>query len=325
MSTRKLAKPSFFLLLLSVCLLRWQTAQSYFWSNIGWLQNNGGVERRLTPPHSSIEPFRRAIQANPDNKRAYLGAGVTFAALLQEGSALAAWRAGNISPDLLAQMGIQASDRSLYDVALIYFRSADQLSPHSSGENIFLVGNLCQTLLANLTILTSSNQQYCQNYFAQNDGNLLLNGQFEYDTNWGWRGQFFFNDRAQASLEHDYLSGVPTPSLVLSGLTSGPHNGLYQRISMPPGTRMRFSGFFRTEDAVELNARLLYVEWRQNGVTQGVDFARIESNLEWHYFETYFTLPIGSDPWLQFYPVLLEGQGRIWVDDVRVEVLSGPY
>jgi hypothetical protein len=320
---QKYAKDILLVLLLITFLLKWPSNYSYFWSNLGWLQQE---ERGLTTlsmlTESNTYYFDKAIQVDRNNQRAYFGAGVAFAALLDENQALNVWRQGNIAPDDLLQAGSHRRDRGLPDVAFIYFRNAEQLEASTPGKGHFLAGKLCQHLLVNLASVSATNQQYCHNYFTQNNDNLLLNGQFEHDVSWGWTGDFFFRDPSQANINLDHTRGMPAPSLVFDSWTSGNHAGLYQRIAIQPGATIQFSGYFRTRNANDLATRLLYIEWRQENEIKGTHFHVASSDMEWRYLERVFTLPVDSEPWVQFYPIVLIGRGTVWVDDVCVEILS---
>ena len=314
--------PIIILVLLALILLGHGTSLlSNFWSNTGWLQLTEGVLNRenTTVP---TDHFLRAIQSNQTNARTYLGIGMAYAENFSEPEALNYWRQGQIAPATLHQLGSQMRKQGLLDLAFIYFRNAAQLDPATPDQGDYLAGRLCQQSLTDPARLSAFNQQYCHDYFAQNGGNLLLDGQFDQEVHWGWTGDFLFTDFTRANFQRDLESGVPSPSLRLTGLTSGRHAGLYQRISILPGTKVRFSGYFRSENAHDLSADLLYIERQQEGKPQGNSPYKVESSTEWQHLERIFVLPMDSEPWAQFYPVLLRGEGTVWADNLSVEIVS---
>jgi hypothetical protein len=288
-------------------------------SNIGWRQ----LAHVMFQTEMSDIPTNYFIDAglvNSTNYRAFVGAGIAYAEVLDESNARQYWQQALIEPDLLNQLGRQASSRGLQDVALIYFRGAEDLVQTPPGEGHFWAGRICQSSLNNPTSLSLVNQQYCQDYFTNSSDNLLLDGQFEQDVDRGWNGSFFFTDTS-ASIALDPTAGVPAPSLMLTGLTPGRHAGVYQRVSLQPGSKVHFGGYFRTEDLGNQGTQLLYVEWSQSDNIYGVHFHTINATMDWTYLEAIFTLPESSEPWVQFYPVLLNGQGTVWSDHVTVELL----
>jgi tetratricopeptide (TPR) repeat protein len=304
-------------MLLAVPLLTGIRWSSQLWSNAAWLLSRRDNENQQL----AASYFKKAIQLNPANQRAYHGAGMLFAKTGDEEGALEMWESGNIDPVLLTSLGQHIQWQGDLDAAFIYFRSAALLAPSEATDGELLAGKLCQRMLADLTTLSLRNQTYCQDYIVGNDGNLLLNGELEQDIYWGWSGRSAF-EGSQASVDRDYTVAISPPSLLLTGLTMGPPRGLYQRISLQPGTKIRFSGYFRAENVEEKAARLLYVEWRQNGKTHGTHLYTVDFNLDWQYFEMTFLLPDQSEPWVQFYPVILTGQASIWSDQMRVEILG---
>ncbi len=61
----------------------------------------------------AIRHFDRAIQDDDTNWRAYLGAGIASAMILDEPAALGYWREGNIEHDLLCSLGRHAQNQGL--------------------------------------------------------------------------------------------------------------------------------------------------------------------------------------------------------------------
>ncbi len=294
---------------------------SQLWSNIAWRSLSISVVRSISPS-SALFHFEQAIFTDPDNLNPYRGAGMAAAEALDEPSALRYWMQGDVKRDMLNQMGRQYRDRGQLDIAFIYFRGAARLDASPGAEGEFLAGKLCQSLRAEPQVVSLDNQRYCDNFFAAQNDNLLLDGQFDHLLEFGWSGTFFFKDPDRARVEIDPTTGAPAPSLKLSGFTEGRHAGVYQRIAIRPGATVHFSGYFRVESAGDLATPLLYVEWQDQGKVHGASFYKAEANLDWTYLEGTITLPITSEPWMNFYPALLIGRGVVWSDDVSVKILD---
>jgi tetratricopeptide (TPR) repeat protein len=306
--------------LVAFLLLESFSLTSQFWSNLGWVQLTrlSFLDKIAEAP---IVYFNNALQVDDKNRGAYIGAGMTYARVLDESNAQIMWQQGETQADLLIQLGDQLQERGLLDEAFIYFRASAQLAETRPAEGDFRSAKLCQINLPDFEKLTAKNRSYCWRYFDQNKGNLLLDGQFDHTTKWAWAGTSFFKNSTEATLDLDFSTGATEASLMLTGLTSGLHKGIYQRVTLEPGTKIRFGGYFRTENAVDLAARLLYIEWRQAGEIHGTHLYTADSSIEWIYLERIFILPDGSEPWVNLYPVLLNGRGTVWTDNLHVEIL----
>jgi len=295
---------------------------SHFLGNLAWLQ----LARPETWSASSesdggraLALFRKAIAADPSNSRAFLGAGIASLLLGDEAEALAAWREGRIAPETLIGLGTKARSS---DDALVYYRGADAAAKSEPNPAEYLAGQVCQAAFAQPDALKPSNDQFCRQYFARNGGNLILNGQFAEGNTWGWDGQFFFSDPRLSAYSIDWLAGKPIPSLSIAGFTGDRHHGLYQMLSLSHEATIRYSAWLKAEGAGDMEARLLYIGWRQNDQAQGNQQAIASESMGWTYLERTWQLPAGSDPGIVVYPVLLTGEGTVWADDVRLEVLS---
>lgn len=291
------------------------------WSNLGWRAFMASVGRHDLLPEA-YSHFSRAAEIDLSNQSAFRGLGMVSAARLDESGAQSFWRVANTDPSRLNQMGRQIRAREQLDVAFIYFRSAAALEQSADAEGDFLAGKLCQSIQAEPQVVSVDNQQYCEDRFEAQDGNLLLDGQFNYPLDLGWSGAFFFTNPELARAEIDLQDGVSAPSLRLSGFTEGRHAGIFQRIAIPPGATIHFSGYFRVASANGLETPLLYVEWRDGGKVQGTSFYKATENMDWTYLEGTMTLPSTSEPWMNFYPALLIGRGVVWSDDMAVKILD---
>jgi len=308
------------LLVVALCILGLRPVLGLLCSNLGWLQlarPEAWSVARESSGARALTWFRRAIAAEPSSGRAFLGAGIASVLLGDDTQAWAAWRKGEISPEVLIELGMRAHNM---DDALTYYRGADEVAGGEPNEARYLAGQTCQRSVAKIDVLSSSNQCFCRDYFAHSGGNLILNGQFVTGNTWGWSGQFFFSEPASCVQQIDWSIGKPAPSLSITGSTVDRHHGLYQELSVSHGAIIRFSAWFRIEGASELEARLLYIWWEQNGQPQGNQQVVATSDTEWIYLQRTWQLPGGSSSDVVVYPVLLDGKGTIWVDDVQLVI-----
>jgi len=297
---------------------------SHFLSNFGWIQifnmYTGSIEcDQLLRQYGVI--FDESMHYAPSNSQAYLGKGLIYAFCAKDSQAFSTWQQGDIDPEELTRLGNLAQySLGNIDLAMLLYRGGAILFPVTPNMAQYASVQLCQTTFAQLNDLSKNNKLYCQKLFNNNAQNLIFNGQFDQQFA-SWTGVFFFAD-TMASLEIDNQTGMPPPSQKLSGYSDGKHGGLYQRIQLLPGSTVRFSGYFRVKDAVAFRSRALYIEWKQYGKTQGNHAVFLNSDSDWVWIEREFKLPLDSEPYVQFYPVLLEGIGTVWVDNICVELIS---
>lgn len=313
------------LLLFFVFIVQSKTYASYFLSNLGWQKFASELVQSSNDIEPSIHYFLNAISVSHQNQRAYWGVGVGYERSQDESSAFDSWRAGQISPDLLNQYGVLINGNGRPNNALIYFRSAHKFEQSQPTQGYLNAGRVCQQHLPDFGGLSIENRRYCRDYFAANADILILDGQFDGEIDWSWTGSFSFSDPERATVKLDQVSGMPAPSLVFTGLTAGKHAGLYQRIPLHPGAKVRFGGDFRVESNESngsLGAFLLYIGWRQNDSSQGNYLTVADFDTDWTHLEREFVLPGNSEPWIQVYPVLLIGQGQVWADNISIEILD---
>ena len=106
------------------------------------------------------------------------------------------------------------------------------------------------------------------------------------------------------------------------GQDESDHYGLYQRLTLNPGTTVRFSGRFKLSGEENLTARLLYIGWqKEDGTPQGNDGEQRSVQMKWTEFERTFRVPENIRPNINFYPVNFSGEGTIWFDDIQLELV----
>lgn len=317
--------------LISVCflllLLRTYSLSSTIRSNIAWVNLNNALQDNSATSdcfERATNLYREALLLDYENRSAWLGQGLAHAMRGEIDLAHVSLSEGKIDADILAQYGMMARRAGHLDPALIFFRGADVLRNENDSEEIYLAGSVCQQAFASPTLLNEENSQFCTEMLAQNKNNLLLNGDASPRTLHGWQGQHFFIDQNRALSSIEDTSGSQSPVFKLVGHTEGNHFGLFQGVALPSGSSVRFSGRFKVDAHEDLQARLLYIGWRgEDGKPGGNHGAWQDSDLEWTTFERVFTVPENAASSIDFYPAVFSGQGTIWFDDVRLELIMG--
>jgi hypothetical protein len=309
-----------------VLLLRAHTFSSFLLSNFAWTNFNS-ILRHNSPTSDElrqvVNQFKKAQLSHEVNRSPWLGEGLAHTMHGDIDKAHSSWSTGKIVPDLLTQYGLMAGRRGHFNSALILFRGANILRNEAESEDFYLAGSVCQQTLGSPTLINEKNSQFCAEIIAKNRDNILLNGDGRAKNLYGWQGKHFFADQNKsfASIENSLESNGPVFKLI--GYSEGNHFGLFQRVSLPPGITVRFSGRFKVESQENLEARLLYIGWRgKDGKPAGNQAAWKDSDLEWTNFERVFIIPEDATSSTNFYPAVFSGQGTIWFDDVSLELIT---
>lgn len=295
---------------------------SQFFNNFGWLQlNKIGFDVVACPKlqQKNIELFQNSIDLNSQNQRAYLGAGLMQYNLGNSKRAITIWEDGSIQPDLLVGYGQQKEETGHLNDALFFYDSATKLNPGNSDFPQILTGNICQRTFADNTRLTIDWQNYCRNYFLTNNDNLIVNGDFETGDLSGW------SERRWSGFSGWYLIETQKDNSIalIHGVTNNEIGTLSQSINFSSGTTINFSARIKAELAPGAKARLLHIVWiQQDGSTNGQKFQEITKSIDWQFFEKKFQLTGEKNTLYIISPVLLVGEGKIWFDDVELQVIS---
>lgn len=310
----------------SALILHGRAVASAVLSNAGWVMLND----RLTRPQIGITEiggqqsmFARASALNGGNQSAAFGRGLTYALAGQSEEAIVAWTtAAGSDGATLGDYALTARDSGNLDVALTQFRAAAVAEPASHTTQMQWAGTACQLSFASPNDLSPPNQQFCAEYWPANDNNLFVNATFEEGLATAWRGQHHFLGRAGARLAIEQSPVGVGYSARLEGLDERNHFGLFQRITLSAGDRVRFSGRFKMAGDEQLKARLLYVGWQDSeGAAQGNQAALVEGQSEWQYYEREFEVPDNSLGSFDFYPALFSGVGNVWFDDIQLQII----
>ena len=310
-------------LLLAVALLRLPVAFSHFIGNLAWLQlsiaTNSRTEGKVQAAEA-IELFQRAITIDTTNERVFWGMGTTYGVLGDEAAAIANWQKSGAAPNTLIAMADSLLFNEFYDEALTYYKGASELSLVQPSEASFLAANVCQRKFERLSVLNQANELFCRKYFDQNEGNLIVNGQFVGSELSGWNKRYF-SRMTSVIYALDETTGHPPAAISVTGVTDVYHGGLFQTIGLPAGVEVRFGAWIKVQGAGTFNARLLYVGGQQDGQPFGNAPHSVSENMEWAYLERTIRLPRVDDTLYTFFPVLLTGKGRVWIDGVTLEIV----
>ncbi len=322
---------NFFQLLVLLCIgafiliLYTNSVTSLLRSNIAWVNLN--MHLRDEVPFTDYlrhgaDLFSHAVSTNARNKSAWFGLGMSYALKADADQAITTWSKSEIDPSLLIGYGLSARGKGKLDTALILFRAADALDNIDIAEGLFLAGTICQRNYTNQLLLSISNVQYCSDYLANNENNLIVNGDFSVRTLYGWEGEHFFVGKNPARLQVEELGEPGNLVVSLTGQDESNHFGLYQPLALAPGSTVRFSGRFKLAGEENLNARLLYISWQtEDGTPHGNHGEERSRQMEWAEFERTFRAPENIKSTINFYPVNFSGEGTIWFDDIKLELI----
>lgn len=304
---------------------------SSFANNRGWhmlLRLKLGAT--MVVPGEIQEQFERALQLDTSNNRALWGLSLLSMERGEYQEALAIWHRTEVEPQWLLTHGVMAEEASLWNEALYFYRGAERKLDGVAVGSGWQTGQMCQLYLFQPGTLTTDNRSYCEHYFQNQDGNLFLNGAFDQGL-LGWRERYFSNP-GDAAYRVSGDVGTPAPSAQLSGFSDAYHGGLFQRITLPAGTTLRYRARFQYSaadgDAFDLQA--LYVrglgsiQVRESTPPQEIPLAD-----GWTLIESVFVVPEpdlseqkGNDLTFIFFPLRLTGQGSAWLDDVTLHIVE---
>lgn len=295
-------------------------------SNVAWVNINRYMrdESAFTDNlDRSLDLFSQAVNTNNENLSARFGLGLALALQGEVTSAIYAWSKSETDPAILIEYGLSARSEGDLDTALIFFRAADAMDSTTTEEGHTLAGTICQRSFAAQHLLSKSNFQYCSDYLANNENNLIVNGSLSSQTLYGWEGEHFFTGKNPARLEIEEPEEAGDSAVRLTGQNESNHFGLYQPLALAPGTTVRFSGRFKLAGEENLTARLLYIGWQtEDGTPQGIHGEQRSKQMAWTEFDKAFRVPENIRSTINFYPVVFSGEGTVWFDDIQLELVS---
>jgi mannosyltransferase len=151
--------------------------------------------------------------------------------------------------------------------------------------------------------------------------NLITNGGFEN----GQEGWNIYNPSGGHAhyLIDQTLSVEGRRSGLIEGASAEYHGGWYQRLQVKPNAPYMFSCHVKAEEENELKGKLLYWENYIEGQPNGHWAEEFSWSMEWARKWVVFVAPESDNDLVTFYPVLVIGKGRVWVDEVQLVEMPG--
>lgn len=293
------------------------SALSLFLGNLGWINlvHSMNIEESNDKfLQRSADNFKFSVRLKDDNSRSRLGGGLSQILLENDASALVYWEHDSVKLGEIADMADWYRKNGMWNESLSLYRGL-LLAGHLEDRAETLAGTVCQRTLVQFSELGRKNETFCTNYFENQDGNLVVNSNFEHNSIWGWSSNHAFSS-SSVSYTFGESSGI-----ILSGETNEYHGGIFQKIAIPPSSTMRYGMNIKVHAQTQMKAELLYFGGSKGGVPFGNATQILTNDLEWTYVEREIRLPDVDDSIYTFFPVLFSGQGTIWIDNVKVELL----
>ena len=288
------------------------------YNNIGhliWLR--ASKEKSITA-EAALPYFERAIAANPSSSHARIGAAMVNIQLGNEEEAFAHLNAGGVNPSILVEYGNKEAARGDDNKALLLYKDSAILG---SREGHILAGNICQHAFYQPQNLSEDKLDFCRAYFTDNENNLIVNANFESGDLIGWTQRYWSGFSGAYLVEQD--ADERTFTAVIDGEKESEVGSISQRITLPPGTMVRFSARVKAELQTGANIRLLHAVWtRPDGKPGGNQLVIIDDDMDWDYVERTLTIPEAQGRSFTFSPAILTGRGNVWIKDVRLEIVS---
>lgn len=129
-----------------------------------------------------------------------------------------------------------------------------------------------------------------------------------------WEARFL---NAEVRLVSEGCRAGQSPCLLIETHGSDYHGALRQSIPLEEGTVYLLTCSLRTESRLGLQGKVLYVEYQDAGKTRGTYASAFWGSSDWHTFVALFVPPAGVKR-MGLSPVLIDHEGRVWVDQVHV-------
>lgn len=289
--------------------------------NLGWLALARAAQDLSPEQKWAAKAIQQFTDVDASARHTSLGIGLAEMLRARPQAAISAWSTGHVDAARLISLGPVYEARDRPSQALTLYRGADAILQQPDNTGIVRAGALCRRTRFDLSQLDAIGQSVCGDLFATNTW-MILNRQFVNPDIEGWT-TYGLIDPLTVSYHLDAADGHPPPSLTIrrTNLPLGKENGIYQRVPMQPGERVRFSAWFRAEGDQAFDSRLLYIQWIHEGRSAGNHGAKLSEPTDWVYFEREFELRSEAPQVVSFFPALLTGSATLWVDDVQLELL----
>ena len=287
-------------------------------SNIAWISlNKAAKSGSIFARRIALGAFQFAVTADDTAWREWSGLALAHLYRDEQDLAFEAWQASKVEPNALILMGEHRLAQGNYNEALLFYQGAAKLE-RASNNGYYAIGELCQLVYGQVHLVDVRTRTFCLAYFEDNQNNLLLNPQFNEVDIRGWEYQ-----RIGYQLNHDERTGERYAELIADydPQSDGLYRGFYQLLTLPPESHIRFSAWINLMPG-DMAVRVLHVGWKDlNGRSDGTSLIVITETDGWTYFERSILVPPAEQNQLRFSPVLLDGEGVVAIDQVRLEVL----
>lgn len=301
--------------LLCLFVFTYEEQKSAWLSNQGWSLLARGI---VFNKQEYISAALDILQNNPahPNRAERDNAGLAIAQILSDNVSAPTpfWKDNIDIQQRLIAVGEWHAARERWDQALLFIGDGINLSMDSSDPLLDHLGKVCQdTYFRDDLNLKSSSHLLCQTYFAHNNNNLALDGQFR-------QGDLHFwsHHATQGSnYEVDFQIGQPSPSVKIETQTEQYHGGIYQAIVLPPGIQIDIRSEIRIESSKAMRIFPLYIRWWEKGEEKVSAMQPVEGDMDWKQFSRTFQTRIVDNNEYFIYPAFVRGVGEVWIDNVE--------
>lgn len=230
-------------------------------------------------------------------------------------------KAGVTSSDFVAQ-GKNAQNSGQYREAEAWYKYAIRLTADRR-EGWYHLARLYQNLARSQTTEFEFEDAYGE-YVEWNKGNWIADGGFEYQDIL-WPAYRASGESAAFELDSSVTARGKQSGLI-TGKTDDYHGGWWQALGLKEGMWYRFSCDLRIKSDHDLTVDMLYWESYTEGSPIGHHLGQsLSGDKEWAHFQTDFQAPSSDNGVVVLFPVRVSGKGQVWVDNVQLIELSGPW
>jgi hypothetical protein len=291
---------------------------STLYNNIGHLIWLRSVEGEKETAEAALTFFERAIALNPRYLQPQIGAALLNLQLGNESQAFSHWETGDVDSSILVAYADKEKNFGQSDRAMTLYADSARLG---SRQGHILAGNLCQQTLYDPMQLSKDKQDFCETYFRDNANNLIVNGDFESGDFTGWLRRYWSGFSGRYLIDNN--TNTKQPTAIIYGEKDKEVGAISQELTLKEDTTVRFSARLKADLQENAQARLLHIVWtRPGGMPGGNQLITIDESQDWEYLERTISLPRVERNAYTFSPVILTGKGKIWIDDVRLEIIS---
>lgn len=252
----------------------------------------------------------------PSSDNDFFGLGIAHVLANEHAEAERIWQEKSVPASRLIGIGDWYRQHNDWQEALFYYTAASRLQENSDADLHIL--EVCRKLYELPIVLDEASQHICVDYRYALDRNLVIDGDF------GGQGLDFWERHYVDGVNYwiDSSFGMPAPSLRIDSSTDRYIGGVFQQLSLPPGTVVKFSAWLRVQAVEDVRVHPVYTRGVQGDKLVVRTKATIKDSMEWQYIERTFRIPATDDGQLSFYPAFLGGTGVFWIDNVRLRVLD---